>query len=149
MNDMSMNAVQAAPDARAILVFGRDNSSKPHASVFDEPSAEQAEKAADLMGMHVLRLETADARELAGKLPQGRVFASGRAFVPFVKAGLYASLAAIAEVDPTQGPRDPEPAPAASAGPNETGDGECRLADRRSAEPRAGIRCRRHRGARP
>ena len=117
MNDMSMNAVQAAPDARAIVVFGRDNSSKPHASCFDEATAEQAEKAAGLMGMHVLRLETAEARGLATKLPQGRVFASGRAFVPFVKAGLYASLAAIANIDPAQGPRDPEPAPAASAGP--------------------------------
>ncbi len=121
MNDMSMKAVQAAPDARAIVVFGRDNSSKPHASCFDAALAEQAERAAGLMGMHVLRLESAEARELAGKLPEGRIFASGRAFVPFVKAGLYASLAATADVDPTQGPRDPDPAPAASAGPNEAG----------------------------
>ena len=46
MNDMSMKPIQAAPDARAIVVFGRDNSSKPHASVFDEANAEHAEKAA-------------------------------------------------------------------------------------------------------
>ena len=102
MNDMSTKAIQAAPDARAVVVFGRDNSSKPHASCFDDADAEQAEKAAGLMGMHVLRLETAEARQLATKLPQGRVFASGRAFVPFVKAGMYASLAAIARVDPNR-----------------------------------------------
>ena len=114
------------------MVFGRDNSRKPHASCFDEANAEQAEKAADLMGMHVLRLETAEARELAAKLPQGRIFASGRAFVPFVKAGLYASLAAIAQVDPNMVPRDPEPAPAASAS-TDIGRMRCRFADRRPA----------------
>ena len=42
--------------------------------------------------------------------------------MPFVKAGMFASLAAIADVDPAQGPRDPEPAPAASAGPHEVGE---------------------------
>ena len=88
------------------------------------------------MGMHVLRLETAEARELAAKLPQGRVFASGRAFVPFVKAGLYGSLAAIAQVDPTQGPPDPDPASAAFVGPHERRN---RWRFRRgAADPRAG-----------
>ena len=62
MNDMSMNAVQAAPDAQAIVVFGRDNSRKPHASVFDQAHAELAQKAADLMGMHVLARDGGGAR---------------------------------------------------------------------------------------
>ena len=54
MNDWSMKSTQAAPDARAIVVFGRDNSSKPHASCFDQAQAELAEKAAGLMGMHCM-----------------------------------------------------------------------------------------------
>ena len=139
MNDMSMKAIQAAPEARAIVVFGRDNSSKPHASVFNGTDAEQAKKAAGLMGMHVLRLETAEARELAAKLPQGRVFASGRAFVPFVKAGLYGSLATIAQVDPTDGPRTPEPAPTASAGPHDPENADAGLPpeDQPPLEPEA------------
>ena len=82
----------------AIVVFGRDDAGKPRAAAFDHSDAQLAEKAAGLMGMRVLRLEADKARELAGRLPRGRVFASGRAFVPFVKAGLYDALAALAEV---------------------------------------------------
>ena len=58
MNDMSLNTVQATPETRAIVVFGRDGSGKPHASRFNETDAERVDKAAGLMGMHVLRLET-------------------------------------------------------------------------------------------
>jgi hypothetical protein len=42
MNDMSMTTIQAAPETPAIVVFGRDNSHKPHASCFDENDAELA-----------------------------------------------------------------------------------------------------------
>ena len=89
--------------ALAIVVFGRDDAGKPHAAVFSHSDAQLAEKAAGLMGMRVLRLETDKACELAGRLPRGRVFASGRAFVPFVKAGLYEALAAFAEASSGRG----------------------------------------------
>ena len=104
---MSAATEAAKPDtdaaALAIVVFGRDDAGKPHASAFSHSDAQLAEKAAGLMGMRVLRLETDKARELAGRLPRGRVFASGRAFVPFVKAGLYDALAALAEVSSGRG----------------------------------------------
>jgi hypothetical protein len=38
------------------------------------------------MGMRVLRLDTDEQRALAAKLPEGRVFESGRAFVPSPKS---------------------------------------------------------------
>ncbi len=60
----------------ALIVFGRDGSGKPHASSFNAADAELAEKAAGLMGMQALRVETDDHREIAGKLPKLRVFAS-------------------------------------------------------------------------
>src|SRR5437763_11611101 len=91
---MSARANAETPAATALIVFGRDNGGKPHASRFDANEAELAEKAAGLMGMQVLRPENDEQRALAGKLPKGRVFASGRAFVPFVAAGLYGPLAA-------------------------------------------------------
>ena len=97
----------AKPDtdaaALAIVVFGRNDVGKPRAAAFGHSDAQLAEKAAGRMGMRVLRLETDKARELAGRLPRGRVFASGRAFVPFVKAGLYEALAALAEVSSGRG----------------------------------------------
>lgn len=81
---------KAAP---AVIVLGRDDSGKPHASWFDEAAAPLAEKAAAMMGMAALRAATGELRALAGHLPQGRVFSTGRAFVPFVKASLFDQLA--------------------------------------------------------
>ena len=73
-------------DATAAVVFGLDDAGKPHASAFTAHDAELAEKAAALMGMRVLRPGTDEQRALAAKLPKGRVFGSGRAFVPFVES---------------------------------------------------------------
>jgi hypothetical protein len=88
-----------------LVVFEPDETGKPHASWFDEADAPLAEKAAGLMKMKVLRLTTDEQKKLAGRLPQGRVFESGKAFVPFVNRTLYAQLAAmggeVPEIDPT------------------------------------------------
>lgn len=84
------------PGAQAetpLIVFGR-RSGKPHASRFDPADAALAEKAAGLMGMQVLRVASADEAALASSLPAGRIFASGRGFVPFVKAEVFAKLEA-------------------------------------------------------
>ena len=51
------------------------------------------------MGMHILRPETDGQGAVAAKLALGRVFGSGNAFVPFVKAALYESLAAFGGVE--------------------------------------------------
>src|SRR4051812_13706104 len=83
--------------ALAVVVFGRDEAGKPHAAWFDQGEASLAEKAADLMGLRVLRVRTDEHRALAAQLPHGRVFASGRAFVPFVKASLFIALQAAAQ----------------------------------------------------
>jgi hypothetical protein len=103
MNAKPKHAAQddAAP---VLIVMGLDDTRKPHASTFDEEDAELATKAAGLMGMRVVPLVTAELQALAAKLPRGRVFASGRAFVPFVRAGLYQSIAAAPGV-PAKGPK--------------------------------------------
>jgi hypothetical protein len=92
--------------APVLIVMGLDDTRKPHASTFDEESAELATKAAGLMGMRVVPLVTAELQALAAKLPRGRVFASGRAFVPFVRAGLYQSITAAGGL-PAKGPNWP------------------------------------------
>ena len=93
---------KAAP--ATLVVFGPDETGKPHASWFDEADAPLAEKAAGIMKMKILRLTTDEQKKLAGKLPQGRVFESGKAFVPFVNRTLYAQRAAmggeVPEIDP-------------------------------------------------
>lgn len=91
-----MQADVAPPEVvtSPVIVFGRDDKGKPHASRFEAPEAALAEKAAGLMGMQVLRIASEDQVSLAATLPSGRIFASGRGFVPFVKAELFAKLAA-------------------------------------------------------
>ncbi|PDQ20086.1 hypothetical protein CN311_16095 [Mesorhizobium sanjuanii] len=73
--------------------MGLDDGGKAHASWFGEAETDLAEKAAGMMGMAALRASTDELRDLAGKLPQGRVFSSGKAFVPFVKATMFDKIA--------------------------------------------------------
>jgi hypothetical protein len=80
----------------ALVVFGRDAAGKPHASAFSQSEADLATKAAELMGLRLLPVQTDMERALAAKVPRGRVFASGRAFVPFIKTALLTELQAAA-----------------------------------------------------
>ncbi len=87
--------IQAKPDLTdkpALVVFGRDEGGKAHGSSFAEGEVKLAEKAAELMNLRVLPVRTEAERALAARVPKGRVFASGRAFVPFIKASLFLEL---------------------------------------------------------
>ena len=87
-----------------LIVFGLDDKDKPHASWFTDADAPLAEKAAGLMRMRILRLSDEARQKLAGKLSQGRVFASGKAFVPFINQTLYGQLDAMGgEIPPYTG----------------------------------------------
>ncbi|RUX78271.1 hypothetical protein EN925_10220 [Mesorhizobium sp. M7A.F.Ca.US.006.04.2.1] len=88
----------ASETTRSLIVFGRDDARKTHASVFLLPEVEAAESAARLMGMHSHRVEPGEAPEIVMRLPAGKLFDSGRAFVPFVKSEVYARIATLAGV---------------------------------------------------
>ena len=114
----------AAPPPTPLIVFGRDDEGKgkPHASRFDAQDAALAENAAGLMGMRVLRVDSDELVKLAAGLPAGRVFASGRGFVPFVKAELFAKLeAAPGAFTPARPPDAPEPGPSKPKGGRSAG----------------------------
>src|SRR4051794_17153459 len=85
---------QAEP---SLVVFGRDDAGKPRASWFDAGSAGLASKAADLMKMRVLRVETEEQKAVARQLAPGRVFASGRAFTPFARGTVFSKLVELAK----------------------------------------------------
>jgi hypothetical protein len=93
---MNAAAEPEAQEGTALVVFGLDGAGKARASAFNQADAERAERAAEIMSLHVLRPDSDEQHALAAKLPQGRVFASGRAFVPFVKVGLFEALTALA-----------------------------------------------------
>ena len=71
----------------AILGIGKDD--KPHAASFSMIDQATVRKAAQAMGMPVAVATDEKSVALALKLPRGRLFATGRALVPLVKAGLY------------------------------------------------------------
>jgi hypothetical protein len=77
-----------------VIILGRDDNGRPHASFFPATDTRAAEKAAELMSMAALKVEGDELRAFLGRLPQGKLFDSGKAFVPFVKQDLYQAIAA-------------------------------------------------------
>jgi hypothetical protein len=86
----------------ALIVVGRDDKRKAHAGRFDTDNRAAAIKAAHLMGFVALAVTKDAMRNIAEGLPEGRIFDSGKAFVPFVKEGVCLALEAHAK----QFPRD-------------------------------------------
>lgn len=92
-----VNPGQSAPTPAFIMV-GLDDKSKPHASWFAADQANAATRAATLMGMALIEVAD-DLATIATRLPQGKLFESGKAFVPFVKRSTYDQLAAYLSED--------------------------------------------------
>lgn len=91
-----MTSIFPAPtgDAPAAILIGLDDKQKRHASYFVQEDAERAVAAATTMGMASLPVSDAELSALAAKLPKGKIFSSGKAFVPFVGEALFDQLAA-------------------------------------------------------
>ena len=111
---------EPTPDetARGLILFGRDERSRPHASRFVAAETEPAARAATLMGLHTLIITEAH-RTFAAGLPQGRLFESGKAFVPFCSAPMFADLLAAAglpDAPPVRAAGKTTDAPPAPAG---------------------------------
>jgi hypothetical protein len=119
IEEISVNEKAPPVKIPAVILFGKDRTSKPHASFFLEGDLAAAVKAAELMKMRVLLTDTEERRAVAAELPQGRIFqASGRAFVPFVSAQLYRRLVALAAGGGLGLPGDPNHPRAAEPTPN-------------------------------
>jgi hypothetical protein len=76
----------------ALLVFGLDENGKPKGARFVASQFEPASQAALTMNLHICEALSDDLVELSKKLPSGRIYARGRAFVPFIKRDLYDKL---------------------------------------------------------
>ena len=93
MNTTAKNLVAATSMLDGgLIVFGRDEAGKAHASWFDEANAGPARAAAAEMGFFALQVIGDGLSAISATLPAGRLFASGRAFVPFVKGALLDQL---------------------------------------------------------
>jgi len=88
-----MHKARVATNAAALILVGLDDQNKPHASWFAEEQADAAAVAADLMGFAIIDVSSDELATIALGLPKGKLFESGRAFVPFVKRSVYDQLA--------------------------------------------------------
>ncbi|MBP1885731.1 tudor domain-containing protein [Sinorhizobium mexicanum] len=92
-NNPKANAAAAqGPDAK-VIVIGLDDQGRPHASWFAEDECDAAAVASDLMNMALIDVSNEELAAIANNLPRGKLFESGKAFVPFVKRTTYDQLA--------------------------------------------------------
>ena len=79
-----------------MVLFGIDSRGKPKAARFGKEHASLAVKAATQLQLNVLASSDPKIAEIAARLPVGRVHATGRTFVPFIRHDLYDKLLAAA-----------------------------------------------------
>ena len=72
-----------------LIVLGRDEAGKPRAARFPIGHDNLVAKAAKAMNLAVCKADGGALAELAKKLPTGRLYATGKGFVPPVGRGLY------------------------------------------------------------
>jgi hypothetical protein len=75
-----------------LIVLGRDDQGKPRAARFPSDQADLVAKAAKAMDLTVFKADGAALAELAKKLSIGRLYATGRGFVPSVGRSLYGKI---------------------------------------------------------
>ena len=93
ISDAAAERTEIAVTKPSLILAGLDNSGKAHASAFLESECEAAKAAAALSGFSVIEVNSDALVELAVQLPKGKIYDSGKAFVPFVKADLFQTLA--------------------------------------------------------
>ena len=79
-----------------LVLFGIDSRGKPQGARFRKEHASLALKAATQLQLNVLASNDPKVAEIAARLPVGRVHATGRMFVPFIRHDLYDKLVAAA-----------------------------------------------------
>jgi hypothetical protein len=81
------------PTATEYLVLaGKGSDGKPHAARFPATEIAAVRKAAALMAMLVGKATDEAALKVVRRLPEGKIFAAGKALVPLVKTDLYDDL---------------------------------------------------------
>ena len=103
-----------APD---LIVLGPDDQGKPRAARFPASQADLVAKAAKAMNLTVCKPDGATLAELAKKLTTGRLYATGRGFVPPVGRNLYGKIVEQLKLVGQPVPKDVEQASAEQPAP--------------------------------
>jgi hypothetical protein len=89
-----------------LVVLGYGDRQTPQGARFDRADRDLVAKAADLMGLNLYEATSPEAIAAAENLPAGRLYATGRGFVPNIRGALYSQVLAAL----TAGPNPPAPA---------------------------------------
>src|SRR4029077_512104 len=85
MTKTTTKAIATTKESAPLIVLGYDENHKPRAARFPAKDAELVGKAARLTDLRVYEAASEDLAALAKKLPEGRLYGNGRAFVPNVR----------------------------------------------------------------
>src|SRR6267378_7319576 len=80
-----------------VVVLGLDDNGKPRGARFAELKDNIASAAAD-MNCRVLINQPETVSDIAMKLPVGRIYASGKAFIPNIRRDLYDKISEAARI---------------------------------------------------
>lgn len=86
--------------ARALMVLGYDDQQKPRGARFQGADAKLVTEAAKAMGLNVYEAATDELTGLAKKLPVGRLYSTGKGFVPNIRQNLYSQVIAALALEP-------------------------------------------------
>src|SRR5436190_5943652 len=107
MTARAKDSTLAVRSPSPLVLFGMDSRGKPKGARFRQEHASLAMKAATQLELKVLASNDPKIAEIAARLPVGRVHATGRTFVPFIRRDLYDKLLAAAangDTHPTSPP---------------------------------------------
>jgi hypothetical protein len=93
---MRIKVNHSTPTLAPVVLFGIDSNGKPKAARFSKDHAGLAVKAASQLQLRVLASSDPKIAEIAARLPVGRVHATGKTLVPFIRRDLYDKLLAAA-----------------------------------------------------
>ena len=96
MTAKANHSTPATTCSAPLVLFGIDSRGKPKAARFGKEHADLAIKAATQLQLKVLACQDPKIADLTAELPVGRVHATGRTFVPFIRRDLYDKLVAAA-----------------------------------------------------
>jgi hypothetical protein len=96
MTAKANHSTPATTCSAPLVLFGIDSRGKPKAARFGKEHADLAIKAATQLQLKVLASNDPKIADLTAELPVGRVHATGRTFVPFIRRDLYDKLVAAA-----------------------------------------------------
>jgi hypothetical protein len=109
---------QKGPPSTPLIVLGFDEQRKPCGARFTDAKPDLVEKAAKLMGMKVYVATSEDLAEVAESLPAGRLFSTGRGFVPNIRQNVYSEAVVTVALDPQGKVKDKDTVTSSGMPPN-------------------------------